>query len=289
MLKTVQMLGAIVLAVMLSVCPASVQADAEWDGNSPIYYVSISNNAASGVLLGEIKDHKITGFDPMDIYVNGERLSDDVRYDLPYDEYGCPLYTTASKYAEIGKIYQLYSITDGLESGRCEAVSAQYFFYAASGSDVLQAEFTIPDEEYYFECLTISGTVDTRPRGVTERFDEGGGGYYIIHADIEGDGIEETIRWAMSANYDAERLEHPIYVLRNSEIISEVTFWYDFDYSNPDEYAYTIPEDPSLLDINGDGVYELILRANGHNSYIRIYAWENDAFIDTGARYYSGD
>jgi len=77
--------------------------------------------------------------------------------------------------------------------------------------------------------------------------------------------------------------------MRGTTRLCTVNFWYDHDFANPEAFACTIPSDPMLLDIDGDGVYELALRATGHNSYINIYALQNDEYVRTGAGYYSGD
>ncbi len=63
--------------------------------------------------------------------------------------------------------------------------------------------------------------------------------------------------------------------------INVVPFFYDNEYINPNP--------PRLLDLNGDGVFELVLSGTGHNSYARVYAWQNDAFESTDVAYYSGD
>ena len=259
-----------------------------WDGNSPLFYVWWDGTGWRGRLIGEIKDEQIRGFDSAGVYIDGKPLNDEIRNALPHHADGSPAYKTETAYAALGQAFQLYDATNGRYAGNCKLTSMQYSFEGSSGSDVLEGKFAFVDASLDSAYFAIAGTLDMRPREVAEAGVEGGyGQYYVLTADVDNDGAEETISWDMSTPDGQE--EHTIFVLRGSTRLSTVRFWYDYDFSRPEEFAYTVPLNPSLLDINGDGAYELVLQAKGHNSYVRVYAWENDEYKYTGAGYYSGD
>jgi len=55
---------------------------------------------------------------------------------------------------------------------------------------------TIGDSAYF----AVTGMLNMRPRNVTvEASENGDGRYTIITADIDGDGVEETLNWDMPA------------------------------------------------------------------------------------------
>lgn len=272
---------------IVSVSPPT--APEEINRSSPLFHIHWDGESWRGRLIGEIKDNQICAFDSADITVDGKPVSDELRESLTYNADGVPAYTAALTYAEIGQVYQLYDAWSGAHAGTCQLTSMQYHFETANGNDMLECEFTSRDaygeSGWYY---AMAGLVDMQPRIVHEELFEGGDGrYYLLTADIDDDGADESLSWDMSTRDDFEA--HKIFVTRGSERLCTVDFWYDYDFTRPEEFAYTTPLNPMLLDLNGDGVYELILQTYGHNSYLIVYTWENDEYIRTGAGYYSGD
>lgn len=270
--------------------PAEPSASPSWDGNSPLGFVQQwLDGSWHALLLGEIKNHAIQSFDPSNILIDGKPLSDEVRSSLRYNADGSPLYTTSLPYAEVGQLLQLYDMASGSHTGSGKLTSLDYIFEQSSGSDLVTAGIDLKETPGNSDYLAVSGTFNMRPREVKELSVEGGDGMlYVLQADIDGDGSLETVSWEkVSQGNDPNT--HTISISRDNTLLCSLDFWYDYDFANPDDNAYSIPNPPALLDINGDGVYELILQTHGHNSSVHIYAWENNAFHDTGVGYYSGD
>lgn len=76
-------------------------------------------------------------------------------------------------------------------------------------------------------------------------------------------------------------LIHPLTLSRGETKLQTLEFFYD--------NLYTSPLEPQFFDLDGDGVCELILAGTGHNTYVDVYRFVNDAFVKTDAGYYSGD
>ena len=101
--------------------------------------------------------------------------------------------------------------------------------------------------------------------------------YTLFTADIDNDGADETLRWEPAVSIPAKNAydppQHPINIARGEESLGHVNYVYDDDYTQPDAIA--------LMDIDGDGVFELILTTKGHNAYTKVYRWENGTFAET--------
>jgi len=265
------------------------EAASPWDGNSPLFYVERFTDGWRGRLIGEIKANQICDVDLAGILIDGKSLDSILdRHELPCDEYGRPTYSTDLTSPVTGQTFQLYDAASGSHAGSGTPMSVQYYYETSSGSDALVCDFDFDEAASDASYYAITGKIQMRPREIVVEAREGGDGRYtIIKADIDNDGVEEVLSWDMSARDGGE--DHTITVARESETLCTVNYWYDYDFSRPEEFAYTVPSGPVLLDINGDGVYELVLQAHGHNSYIAIFAWENEEYVRTGAGYYSGD
>ncbi|MCL2326600.1 MAG: hypothetical protein FWC40_08930 [Proteobacteria bacterium] len=295
---------------------AATPAASSWDGNSSLFIVGIGDDGehGGGLLLGEIKHFRVTGFDRNQILVDGKPPGEDGP-DQPGDEWG--RWAAESAYAVPGQVLHLYHHKTGKHSGSATIHSVRYGFGELSGSHYLNIAVepmgSVEPGQYY----AISGLIHMNPRDVKTDVEiqaaEGQDCEYphrrvVLTVDFDNDGAEEQIVWDITevrrandneaAAMDNDGYENGdtgvegglIHIMRGETRLTSTEFWYDYDHANCAEYAYTYPYDPILLDISGDGIYELILSGGeSHNSYLNIKHWVNGAFVETGAGYYFGD
>ena len=256
--------------------------------------------AASGALLVILPEHralapgeqvaayyigqvKLGEFEPMDsdrISLDGKPLDDELRYAWAEAPGTMELTTDLITY---GQQFQLT-----WDSGSASVIGLDYNYAAASDDDhlsvILELNQELPERDWLVFALAGSSHAFFSPTemAITET-DSPDGGYVIYELDIDGDDVIETLMWdrrAASA-MDDEGVTHPLILSRGETRLQTLAFFYDDDY--------TYPLDPEFIDLDGDGVYELILSGHGHNTYVSVYRFENDAFVETGIRFYSGD
>ncbi|MCL2326602.1 MAG: hypothetical protein FWC40_08940, partial [Proteobacteria bacterium] len=314
------------------VAMATSQADAEtdevamatpltassWDGNSSLFlvYDLSDGEPGSGLLLGEIKDFQITGFDRNKIFVDGKSLSEGAPKWPSGIVDGRNGWVAESDYSVPGQVLHLYHHKTGKYGGRARITSTSYRMEGSSGVDFLYAKLerigpSIEAGPYY----AISGFIDMNPRNVKTKvkikksnrhnclkadnyFEENENQGCLpdrrvtLTADFDNDGVEEQFIWdTAKANRTEENylLKTLIHVMRGKTRLTSTVFWSDYDFL-ASMYPNRPIHDPILLDINGDGVYELILQASKcRAAYVEIYHWVDGAFVKTGALYDGGD
>lgn len=246
--------------------PASAPAPA-----SPRTLMAVvrDGDALKAYIVGSADKDGFSALDPALITFDGKPLDDALRES---DKRGTP----ASAYLGVGQEVRLY-VPDGY-AGLCDVLSLSYS-YTEDAGDALTAALApreamdgLPEND----MLALAGAfVNMVPRAV-ETTD--GEDTLTLACDIDGDGRAETLKWNAGDEPTAED-EHPIVISRAGAEIGRVSFVYG------DE---TEPLPPRLMDVNGDGVFELILSGEGASSYLSLYVWKNDRFVPTGLGYYEG-
>ena len=284
-MRTLLVMGMIVVMI----CCWTIGAMADNNREQPLMYLSLweDTSAQEGIsftIIGKVSGGNIETlafYD--DMLIGGEPLSAVDREDLQWDDDGFPAYQTTCPLVEEGSVISIIDIQTGTLAGTATIENCTYFYEESSGSEMLNVGCMLDLPLAKGHYLGIAYNANVNPRPVTKAQSGSGEQAVVnIHVDIDGDGTEEALFWAMSGAGDSEDMtEHPIEIKRNEQTLSTVNFFYDNDYTNP--------VIPALLDINGDGVYELLLAGEGHNEYMNVYLWENDAFVETELGFYSGD
>ena len=262
--------------------PSAVESDSP----QPVLYLSLWEDAKDVVscpLIGKVSGATLEAIDPAtDVFIDGKALSMVEREGLVYAD-GKPSHKSECSFVENGAVFSLVDLETGKMAGNATVQGVSYFYEAVSGEDLVYVECTLSAALPKGTYLAAAPDTNLKPRPVKAEGSEGGDGtYFIIDVDIDGDGTEETLSWTVSMAGDPpETIDHEIVILRGVERLSTLNFFYDNDY--------TYPTNPAFLDINGDGVFELLLCGNGHNSYADVYVWENDSFAKTELGFYSGD
>jgi len=231
--------------------------------------------------IGQVRLGAFTPMDAERIALGGKPLDDALRCAWA-EEPGSMELTT-----DLIAKGQLFQLTGALGFG-C-VLEVDYSYSAASGDDYLSVILELGQElpEGGGVVLAVAGDelFDFYPPGemVVTDADSSDGGYVVYQLDIDGDGIMETLFWdrrAASA-MDEDGVMHPLILSRDGTQLQTLAFFYDNNYTSPLE--------PQFIDLDGDGVYELILAGTGHNTYVSIYRLANDAFVKMDAGYYCGD
>ncbi len=227
--------------------------------------------------LGSMADGVIDGLNTDRIYVDGAPIDDDIRMRTEPDT----AVVTADGLS-VGQTVYAYDLAHPQQAEPCVVTGLDFWVEGASGEDMFQTTLKTSASLVDGAYLVLPVERLLYPRPIKTTFDVGEGTLYIAEVDFDGDGTVETLRWDSREDLpDGDGTQHPIHIMRGDTELGVLSFFYDFEYTNP--------ENPALVDLNGDGVYELVLSGNGHNVYCYIYTWQDDGFRPTQARYYSGD
>ncbi|MCL2326682.1 MAG: hypothetical protein FWC40_09345 [Proteobacteria bacterium] len=214
-----------------------------------------------------------------------------------------------SDYLKAGQELHFYKIPSGEYMGLGKVSSLEYFancdsidLYRISFAPI---DFSSTDKSF----IALDGRINMNPRDIKksvkhEKINDEESGVESIErtfltADIDNDGIEERIVWTAvwgedCSGYSAQESDegslyggcHQLRVERGDDVIFTLT---SDDISRILGGDWSYINDIHLLDINGDGIYELILewavREIFPSSGVSVLQWKDGKFHKTGVDY----
>jgi hypothetical protein len=279
------MVWMLVLMLALGSAGVALAQDSDASTVTPLLVIFMDGNAfaagssISAEYIGQVNNGAFEALDPSKILLNGQPLSDDLRSKWSSQEASFEISTDI---VSEGQLFQLYSGMQHL--GFARVLAFDYSHEEASGNDYISVTLELgqdlPATSGLVFALAGDQSVAAPLSPVKTRAENDHSIGYEL--DIDGDGTPVKIEWDRdSFPLDEAGVLHPLVVSRDNHTLQTIEFFYDNDYTTPIE--------PDFVDLNRDGMYELILAGTGHNTYVSVYQWEDDKFVETDARYYSGD
>lgn len=266
--------------------PSPVKAPAPTEPMIPVQtFLSLhvdESGKLSGTVLGILVSERFLPLAERHVYLDGKPLDDDVisAWSEAMDEDGNVVgFPLTTDYLFKGQTINVYAEKGNIGQATVEDMS--FFYEASSGEwnisvDLKPAgEMKLSGSELYalsgqkVAMMKYAPTVKETKDAVT------------FSINSEETGIEEKFTWNKNVNINGDKSFHPIVIEQNGEKVDTITFFYDNDYTNP-----LMPE---FWDFNGDSSIEIVLRGDGHNSYLSIHQWVVNRYCDTDVGWYSGD